>query len=418
MNHSERIQHIVVVGAGLGGLTAALALLREGFQVTVLEQAPVMGEVGAGLQLSANATRVLSLLGMDEAMEAVAAEVTSKEMRLWSTGQAWKLFDVGAASRERYGHPYYMFHRADLQKALEQAVRSIGPSVIQLDSRCESVDTSGRRPAVILKSGKRVEADLVVGADGVHSRVRLQIVGPDKPRYAGILAWRGVVATDRLPEHMRGSVGVTWVGPGKHFVRYPLRRGRLTNFVGIVEREGWEVESWTQQGSMAECLADFAGWHEDVQTLIRTAETHFKWAFMVREPIERWSSGRMTLLGDAAHPTLPFLAQGACMAIEDGYVLARALAAHRDDVRDALAAYEGARVERTARIVRGSNENASRFHNPKLADAAGAAQYIEEQFAPQQVRRRYEWMFEYKADEILVNPAVALTDSSGGHPIY
>ncbi|SDY34029.1 salicylate hydroxylase [Variovorax sp. YR266] len=402
MNNSQRIQHIVVVGGGLGGLTAALALILQGFQVTVLEQAPALGEVGAGVQLSANATRVLSLLGLDDAISAVGAEAAGKEIRLWSTGQTWKIFDLGEASREQYGHPFCMFHRADLHNALEQGVRKIGPSVIRLNSRCESIDTSGPRPVVVLASGERIEGDVVVGADGVHSRVRLTIAGPDKPQFSGCHAWRGVIPTDRLPKHLRAAVGVNWVGPGRHVVHYPLRRGELTNFVGIVEGKDWQVESWTQQGSMAECLRDFEAWHEDVHTLIRSVDTHFKWALMVREPIMRWSEGRVTLLGDSAHPTLPFLGQGAGMAMEDGYVLARALAAHRDDVGAALAAYEAARAARTARVVRGSNENAARFHNPRLANAAGATQYIEEQWAADKVRQRYEWLFEYKVDEVPV----------------
>lgn len=402
MSRSDAVQHVVVVGAGLGGLTAALALLRQGFRVTVLEQAPELGEVGAGVQLSANATRVLGLLGLEDAISTAGAEPLGKEIRLWNTGQTWKLFDLGAASRERYGYPYCMFHRADLHKALEQGVRSISPTAIRLNSRCEAVETDGPRPSVLLKDGSRVEGDLIVGADGVHSRVRLPIAGADRPSYSGCLAWRGVIPTDRLPAHLRAPLGVNWVGPGRHVVHYPLRRGELINFVGIVERQGWEVESWSQRGSMADCLEDFAGWHDDVQTLIRSIDTHFKWAFMVREPLERWSIDRVTLLGDAAHPTLPFLAQGAAMAMEDGYVLARALAAHRDSIAEALAAYEAARVQRAARVVRGSNDNIARFHNPKLADAAGAAEYIGEQWTPDQVKRRYEWLFEYKADEIEV----------------
>lgn len=153
---------------------------------------------------------------------------------------------------------------------------------------------------------------------------------------------------------------------------------------------------------MADCLADFEGWHEDIQTMIRTIDVHFKWALMVREPISNWTVGPVTLLGDAAHPTLPFLAQGACMALEDGYVLARALEAHEDDIPAALAAYQAARIERTARVVRGSNENATRFHNPRLAEAQGAVEYIEEQWAPAKVQERYEWLFAYQADTVAV----------------
>lgn len=398
----QRKEHVIIVGAGLGGLTAAIALLKQGFRVTVLEQAPVLGEVGAGVQLSSNATRVLALLGLEDVVQAYGAQPTGKEIRLWSTGRTWPLFDLGTASIERYGHPYAMFHRADLHKALATAVRDMAPYAVRLGSRCESVDTSGPKPQVVLASGERIEGDLIVGADGVHSRVRHGIIGPDQPVFSGLHAWRGVIPTERLPQHLRRPVGVNWVGPGRHVIQYPLRRGELTNFVGIVEGSDWAVESWTQQGSLDDCLRDFQGWHEDVQTMIRSIETHFKWAFMVREPIEQWSSGCVTLLGDAAHPTLPFLAQGACMALEDGYVLARALVEHPGDVPAALAAYEAARVERTAKVVRGSNENATRFHNPKLADEQGATQYIDEQWADDKVRERYEWLFAYKVDEVPV----------------
>lgn len=170
----------------------------------------------------------------------------------------------------------------------------------------------------------------------------------------------------------------------------------------IVEGQGWQQESWTQQGSLEDCLKDFDGWHEDIQTMIRAVDVHYKWAFMAREPLQKWSAGAITLLGDAAHPTLPFLAQGAAMAMEDGFVLARALDAHRDNLPQALASYEAARVQRTSAIVRGSNDNTARFHNPKLADPEGAARYIDEQWAPENVRKRYEWLFDYKADEVPV----------------
>lgn len=402
MSDNSNYKQIIVVGAGLGGLAAALALLRQGFEVTVLEQAPVLAEVGAGVQLSANATRVLSLLGLENTVAQYGCEPTGKIIRHWSTGRTWEVADLAASSREKYGHPFSFFHRADLHTALMRGVQAFGPDVIRLDSRCESLDLSGPRPAVVLQSGQRFEADLVVGADGVHSRVRTPIAGPDQARFSGLYAWRGVIPSERLPQHLRALVGVNWVGPGRHVVQYPLRRGELVNFVGIVEGQGWQLESWTQKGSLADCLKDFEGWHEDVQTMIRLIDVHYKWAFMAREPLQRWSSGAVTLLGDAAHPTLPFLAQGAAMAIEDGYVLARALAAHPDSLSQALASYEAARVERTSAIVRGSNDNTARFHNPKLADAEGASQYIDEQWAPDKVRQRYQWLFDYRADEVPV----------------
>lgn len=398
----KKSTHVIVVGAGLGGLTAAAALLQRGFQVTVLEQAAQLGEVGAGVQLSANATRILSLLGIAQATLDSGVQPKGKEIRLWSTGQTWPLFDLGKTSVERYGHPYVMFHRADLHQALVECVRQLDPKAIRLGCRCEALDIEGDKPVVMLANGERVVGDVVVGGDGVHSRVRRLVVGEDVSALSGLHAWRGVIPTERLPEHLRAPVGVNWVGPGRHVIHYPLRRGELMNFVGIVEGSQWDVESWSHQGSMADCLADFEGWHEDVQTMIRTIDVHFKWALMVREPISNWTVGPVTLLGDAAHPTLPFLAQGACMALEDGYVLARALEAHEDDIPAALAAYQAARIERTARVVRGSNENATRFHNPRLAEAQGAVEYIEEQWAPAKVQERYEWLFAYQADTVAV----------------
>ncbi|WP_397474560.1 FAD-dependent monooxygenase [Pusillimonas sp.] len=414
MADSQAIERIVIVGAGLGGLTAALALLQRGFRVTVLEQSAELGEVGAGIQLSANATRVLSLLGMDDVVAMLGAETTGKVIRHWSTGRTWDIYDLASDSRKKYGHPFCMFHRADLHIALEQRVRQLDPAAIRLASRCVSVDTSGARPAAVLENGERVEGDLVVGSDGVHSRIRAAIIGPDSARFSGCYAWRGVIPTERLPAHLRLPLGTNWIGPGRHVVQYPLRRGELTNFVGIVEGLDWQVESWTQQGSLKDCLANFEGWHEDVQLMIRAIDTHFKWALMVREPIQRWSVGRVTMLGDAAHPTLPFLGQGAAMALEDGYVLARALVRHRDDADRALAAYEAARVERTVRVVRGSNENAARFHNPKLAAPESAEKYIENEWSPDKVRQRYQWLFEYKVDEVDIGLKEAHSGESSG----
>jgi len=402
MIYHQSIEHVVIAGAGLGGLTAALALLQQGFEVTVLEQAPALGEVGAGVQLSANATRVLDLLGLGDAVSQYGVEPTGKVIRHWSTGRTWAVADLATSSRDKYGHPFAFFHRADLHAALVRAVQALVPDGIRLNSRCEAVDVSGKQPVAILQNGDRVSADLVVGADGVHSLVRVPIAGQDKPRFSGLYAWRGVIPVERLPKHLRAMVGANWVGPGRHVIQYPLRRGELMNFVGIVEGQGWQMESWTQKGTLLDCLQDFEGWHEDVQTMIRAVDIHYKWAFMAREPLQKWSSGPVTLLGDAAHPTLPFLAQGAAMAIEDGYVLSRALAAHRSDLARALAGYEAARVERTSAIVRGSNENTARFHNPKLADPDEAGKYIDEQWAPENVRTRYQWLFDYQADEVPV----------------
>ncbi len=219
----------------------------------------------------------------------------------------------------------------------------------------------------------------MIGADGVHSRIRNALFGEMPARFTGLLAWRGLVPMERLPERLRRLVGTNWVGPGGHVVHYPVRSGTLLNFVGTAERSDWQVESWTERGTTEEALNDFKGWNADVETIIRNIEAPFKWALLGREPLAQWTKGRVTLLGDAAHPTLPMMAQGANMAIEDGVVLARSFAAHADIARS-LAAYEQARRERTSRLVRAANDNAARFHNPALGDASGAARYVDSEW--------------------------------------
>jgi salicylate hydroxylase len=392
-------QKILVAGAGLGGLTAALALLRDGHDVTVFEQAAQLGEVGAGLQLSANATRVLDLLGVDDAVRAVASVPAGKQVRLWSTGQAWKLFDLGQQSVAEYGHPYYTLYRPDLHRVLADAVRALKADAIVLGAKCAGFEAGDAQVTLLLEDGRRLSGDLLVGADGVHSRIRQALAGADAPQFSGCLAWRGVIPAQRLPGHLRAPVGTNWVGPGGHVIHYPLRRGELVNFVGVVERSDWKVESWTAAGSTEECLRDFAGWNEDVHTLIRSLQTPFKWALMVREPLQQWTRGRVTLLGDACHPTLPFLAQGAAMAIEDGAMLARCLR-ETADAQQALRRYQDARVERTTRIVQGAAAQTKRFHNPALASAEGAVAYVEREWNEARVRERYQWLFDYRVDQV------------------
>ena len=398
----EMSMKVVVVGAGIGGLIAALALLKKGFDVQVIEQAKELVGLGAGLQISPNGNRILAALGLTDAMARVASEPQGKKVRLWNSGQTWNLFDLGVASRERYGFPYLTVHRGDLHQVLVDAVTALKANAITTGVRIDSMETRGDEVAIISEGREIAVADVVVGADGVHSQVRQSLIGEDRPRFSGIIAWRGVIEAMALPAHLRQPYGYNWVGPGAHVVNYPLRGGELVNFVGVVEQQGWEVESWTEKGSIDACLQDFAGWHDDVQTLIRALHTPFRWALMGREPMPRWSYGRVTLLGDACHPTLPFLAQGAVMAMEDGFILARCLEASPDDPSTALARYERARMERTARVVQGSAANATRFHNPQLAHAQGAAKYVDEEWSEARVKERYDWLFSYNAETVPV----------------
>lgn len=390
---------LLIAGAGLGGLTAALSLLRSGHDVCVFEQATQLGEVGAGLQLSANATRALHLLGLEAPLASIAAMPAGKEIRLWSSGRTWPLFDLGEESFSQYGSPYYMAYRPDLHRILVEAVRELSPDAIRLNSKCERFEQDDDSVCLTLADGSTHRGGALIGADGVHSAMRRQLFGDGDAMYSGCIAWRGVIPMEILPETLARSVGTNWVGPGRHVIHYPLRGGKLLNFVGIVETDRWTAESWTQKGSYEECHADFEGWHEDVHTLIRHLDVPYQWALMARPPLAAWTKDRVTLLGDACHPTLPFLAQGAAMAIEDGFVLGRALN-EIETIPEALKRYERARIDRTGEIVRKSTEAGSRFHNPELASAEGAAAYVDREWSPEQTSERYEWLFKYRVDEV------------------
>jgi len=382
---------VLIVGAGIGGLTAALAALRRGLDVEVYEQAPALKEVGAGLQLSANGTRVLYELGVGERLKALSCEVEGKEIRLWNTGEAWKAFELGKVSLERYGYPYFTVYRPDL---LEVLVSAIGRERIHLGSKCVGFTQDEHVVALELDGGGTVSGDCLIGADGVHSRVRQILFGRDQPQFTGIVVWRGIVPMEDLPGHMRRMVGSNWVGPGAHVVHYPLRAGKVMNFVGALERSDWQVESWSARGTTEELAADFKGWHDDIQALIRNIPVPYKWALMTRPPMSRWTVGRVTLLGDACHSMVPFLAQGAVMAIEDGFILARALSASQD-LPAGLLKYEEARRDRARKAVEGSAANIGRFHHPALADPAQARDYVAREWAGQNVAERYEWLFRY-----------------------
>ena len=388
--------NIAIVGAGIGGLTAALALLRRGFDVTVYEQSSALVEAGAGLQISANVTRVLFSLGLEAPLRAVSTRAGGKEIRLWNTGQSWKLFDLGEVSVEKFGYPYFTLHRADLQHLLAEAVTETKPDCLRLGHRLVDVEDDGETVDLVFADGHRTRHSAVIGADGVHSVVRRRLMlEDDSPVFTGCLAWRGLAATRDLPSIFDRPVACNWVGPGGHIVHYPIRGGALTNFVGVVERDDWREESWTQSGSTGECLDDYPGWHPDIRRLISALQSTMKWALFIRKTLPRWYRGRVALLGDACHATLPFLAQGAGMAIEDGLIVARALEAS-NDAAAAFERYGEARLGRCRRIVDGSTENAGRFHSPALA-TEGAAEYVETEWKPGAVSNRYDWIFDYDA---------------------
>lgn len=389
--------HVLIVGAGIGGLTCGLALLKKGIDVDVYEQASQLKELGAGIQVSPNASRLLYILGLRAAIEEVCFVPDGKQVRLWNSGKTWNLLDLGAKSEEEYGGPYFMIHRADLHALLAAAVRREKADAIHLGSKSIGFTQGNSRVRLSFADGSYAEGDALVGADGVHSNIRKTLFGEDTPSYTGCMAWRGVVPMDQLPTSIERRVGTNWIGPGAHVIHYPLRGGALMNFVGIVERNTWQNESWTQQGTVEELSADFKRWHPDVHAIIHAMSSPFKWGLFGRLSLPAWTKGLVSLLGDACHPTLPFLAQGAAMAIEDGFILARCFEASACDVETALTRYEIARRERTSQIVQGASDNTQHFHNPALAEPTSADAYVNREWSPERIRKRYEWLYTYDA---------------------
>lgn len=390
---------IGIVGGGIGGMTAALALLRRGFDVTVFEQAPELQELGAGLQISSNGVRVLFALGLEEELRKICFIPAGKEVRLWNTGDTWKLFDLGVVSVERYGFPYITVHRNDLHQLLIKAVRALSPDAIRLGHKFTSVEQDDAGATLHFEDQPSQRLDLVIGADGVHSQMRAQLFGSGPAQFTGIVAWRGVIPMDRLPAELARPIGTNWIGPGGHVIHYPIRGGELMNFTSVVERHDLQIESWALSGSNAEYHDDYPGWHPDVHAYIEAIPQPFKWALIARPPMQSWVSGRVALLGDACHPSLPFLAQGAVMALEDACILARACEDF-DTIDEALDRYQKLRIPRTTKAVQGAYGNTKRFHNPLLADPVAAKAYVDEQWAPERVVERYEWLFRYDATSV------------------
>ncbi|WP_129782458.1 FAD-dependent monooxygenase [Peristeroidobacter soli] len=366
---------ILIAGAGLGGLTAAIALAQSGFKVQVFEQAQQLGEIGAGVRIHPNGFRALAGLGLKEAILKDCYTPKCREIRVWNTGYcASAPFSVDAVV-SRYGYPGIAMHRADLHAVLVNALEALQPGAVQVSSKVAGFEQTNDGVQLSLADGRRYKADVLVGADGLHSVIRKQLFGASKAEFTGTISWRGIIPVDSLPEGARTFCGQGWMGLNGHWVVYRIRRGELINIVGHIDRDDWQVESWTELGTTEEMQADFKGWHPHIQALIRNIDKPYKWALFLHPTMPQWTEGRVTLLGDACHPTLPYLGAGANMAIEDGVILARCL--DRYDPITALKRYEELRIPRTTQIVNASAANRSRYHHPDLGDPDKARIHID-----------------------------------------
>lgn len=353
---------VAIVGGGIGGLTAAVALLRAGFDVRVYEQAHTLPSAGAGIQLAPNCTRVLARLGLLPAVARVAVRPTAFEFRRWDDGRLLSQTPLGDSVDTAYGAPYLHAHRGDLAAVLAQAVPA---DRIEVGRRCVGVAFRGQRPEVVFADGSRTTADVVVGADGIHSVVRQALFGTEQARFTGHVAYRGLVPAERVAHLGLEHRCTVHLGPGAHFLHYFVGAGRLLNVVCVAEEQAWRRESWTDRTDVAEVRAAFRGWHPLVRDLIDAMDAPLKWALFDRDPLASWGRGPVALLGDACHPMLPYGAQGYAQAVEDAAVLVTCLAAEAgNDVVSALTRYKSLRRERAARVQAISRGNGVRFHLP------------------------------------------------------
>jgi len=338
---------VAIIGGGIGGLTAAQALRQAGAEVSVFEATPELREIGAGVALGSNAMKVLRALGLEAEVRRVAGHAPSRMVRNWKTGRI-----VSRISREeetaRFGSASAPVHRADL---LDVLAESLPGDIATLGARCVGVESAGEVAVARFADGSEVEADVVVGADGIHSTVRESLFGPDAPRFTGKVCYRSVVRADAVRGEPPARDNTTWLGPHGAIVLYPLRGGELINVVCHHDDEHYRHETWITECERDEVLERYAGWHESLLRVFSAGDPWYKWALYDRDPMPRWTRGRVTLLGDAAHPMLPYLGQGACQAIEDGCVLAAAVASAPGDPIEALAAYERSRRPRANQVV-------------------------------------------------------------------
>lgn len=387
---------MIVAGAGIGGLAAALALARKGFGVALIDKAHRLEEAGAGLQLSPNVTRILTALGVGERLARAAVPIDAIRV-LSQRNRAIVDIPLGSDAERRFGSPYWVAHRADLQTALLEAAEAHPGIEIELDLKAESFLSNAGGVTVQCRRGDNTterRAIALVGADGVWSTLRERL-GEEPPRFAGRTAWRATLPAQAFDLEYRGRTVHLWLGAKAHLVAYPIKAGTAVNLVAIAADDTATL-GWSTASARAEVLTHFPGWSwsKEVRDLLAMPDGWLRWPLYDRGPLSAWGQGRMTLLGDAAHPMLPFLAQGAGMAIEDGFVLAEHLAAGDDDIEPALRRYEAQRQPRTARVQRGARLNDTFYHfgwPASLARNLGLRV-----MGGQRLLDRYDWIYDWR----------------------
>jgi salicylate hydroxylase len=357
---------ILIVGAGIGGLVSALCLNKKGYEVEMYEQSEVLSELGAGVQLSPNATRVLDYLELTDDLKPHIFEPRSFQFLNYKTEKIISKRELGLKIQDDFGFPNFDVHRADLQKVLLNKVEEEG---IKINTNMKVIDVGNEENKAYIKiNEEKIKADIVIGADGIHSVVREKLFEKKESSFTGNVAWRMLIPVDSLPRDLILPDTTVWLGPKKHFVSYHVSGGKNLNCVCLVEQDGWTNESWSERGNIEDLREVYNGWNQTIETLLKIANpnTLYRWALHDRPPMKQWSKGRITLLGDAAHPMLPFLAQGAAMAIEDGAVLADCISSYKDNEKS-LKYFEQIRKPRTSFVQLAARRNAKILHLSGLA---------------------------------------------------
>ncbi|MPY57648.1 FAD-dependent monooxygenase [Streptomyces spongiae] len=390
---ADRRVQVAVIGGGIGGLTTAAFVRRAGLSVEVFEQARELREVGAGLVVAPNAARLLRRLDPPTTLDDVGVALQRGwEFRRWADGAELFSQELGEACRQRYGEHTWTLHRADL---LEVLCSVLPADLVRLGRRCVGFTQDDDGATVDFADGSAVRADVVVAADGIHSMLRGYVTQVGRPRQTGVCAWRALVDVDAAPEPARRPVMTLWLGHGRHVVHYPVSSGRLVNLVAFSPVRATDVESWSAEGRVEDFAAEFAAWDPGLTALIGAAERVGRWSVLDRAPLTTWVSGRLALLGDAAHAMLPFYAQGAGQAIEDAAVLAACLADRSTDPPSALATYERLRLPRATRVQEASRGRLVHNHLPD-----GPEQRERDRaFAAEDPLGHNAWLYSYDAEQ-------------------